>query len=1454
MSNSNKRDDFLESTRKRLERQARGHCSNPACRKLTSAASSDGQSEIRMGVGAHICAAAPGGERYDPSMTPAERGSAENGIWLCHACSRAVDSKDPIFTVALLHEWKRKTDEDSWKSIVNNVPYGPHMNVPTVGEMARRLRSAASADLDVFRRTDKWPLTDVFLTLEIDAQGKSIEPSSIGRALATLDDLVVIASPGTGKTSALFQIAETALNLDSATPLIVQLAEWSSGNATIMETILRRPALNGITEADLRAVAGEPGVALILDGWNELDGHARRRAGDEIARLRAELPELTLIISTRRQALDVPFEGQRISVMDLSDAQQKAIARALGGDHAIRLLDQALRTPGVRDLVSIPLYLTALVRLPWGASFPTTKEEILRQFVAVHEEDRKRAEIFADVTQGCQSQFLDGLAVAATRLANTAITETNARQSIAQTDSMLIQDGQLTIAIQPSIVLSTLVSHHVLVRAEESEGYSFQHQQFQEWYASHEVERAMLNSIGNEAALRALKADILNLREWEEAILFAIDRMSRSDDAKQTACGVAIIAAFEVDPILAADMIYRATDEVWASIAATILERIGHWHAPGKCDRAFRFMMNSGRPEFLDYLWPLITHENDQISLKALRNCSRFRPSLLGPDAIMRIRALPSQVRAVLLHEIAFHSGMEGINLAAAAAKGDPDPKVQASVVDALTFRRADRHVAELLQGANDATFDLVALKNLVEEVNDEAVQQGIIAARKRHEKSGISTYDQLHPIIFASDPQDRSDELTAIITEMEIEDRQDAAVRLIYDAWNQFPQAVADGLLARVRAGRTLFYGADDILASAGFGIEDDDLLRLALVETGRLDDQAEAAASVLGPQSVGRMIDSLFDAATRLRDAEGKYDKTAADRYHCIQSRIAHVPGASLVAAAQARSAEADNAQIERLAELLSRHPDEADGGRPFDAESLAAIRALIEDWGNRVLASGDAERRHIASVATLARRAPDVSLLPLLIRMLDENLRRYRAFREEAAAEGRRQGKARDEASWPMTHEYMRAFMAIKSPETTALMCEYLADPHFGELAACVLAELWKAANEPPPEKRFFGGPDFSGVAEKRAARVADPAATSDAAEAIFSVIETLIADGASDDQKRLAAELGIVAVRLPHGQRDATIEKLISLTPRRVRSKLLFNLVLSGAEIDSKLVTDGIAETFEAAKKEPWILMDSNAYELRDWLRLLPFTNRPADTLDVVRDMPDAQREPRFLEGMVDAFAVTPSAGAEEALFKLAELDSRFYENYQWRAAALKLGTASSAYRFVELTATGVFNAKSVDGWRLSRELGALIAKHPDVRKQVYDLLKDNACSPATALLARAVSENPDYEGLLLLVYVEGKQRRSILDWHTIEAVVTKHVPVESWSNSYNVVPVPAAELREALLARTVDGGAADAAARCLTAIDTIRDERGAPVSEPRHPDLASGQSWPIMTPDPKATAD
>ena len=681
-------------------------------------------------------------------------------------------------------------------------------------------------------------------------------------------------------------------------------------------------------------------------------------------------------------------------------------------------------------------------------------------------------------------------------------------------------------------------------------------------------------------------------------------------------------------------MIFRASEEVWVPISTDMRNLAEQWHAPGKVDRAVRFMIASGRPEFSDLVWPLVTHVDDQVHLQALRAAKHFRPSVLGNDAPTRIASLPSEIRKHVLHEIAANSGNDGLDLATTIARSDSDPEVKATVVDALSFRRADRHVADLLKEAGEATYDILAQKGYLDHIAVDAVQQELQRARERRSTAGISHIERLRSLVYSPSGDECDADVAEIVDEMEFDRKRDGDRYLLYEVRNRYPQALAVGLLRRVRERRELIYGADNILAAAGFVLEDDELLGIALEETNRHDDHAEAASSVLGPIAVGRLIDAYLTARKVVRDANGKYNQAAGDRYHGLRARIGHTPGASLVAAVQVRAVNANNEDIVQLAELFSRgtYGDE-DRARPFNEEGLTAIGVLAREWAERMLAAGDEKRLRIATIATMMSHAPSVEHLTILKRMLDDNLRRYRAFREKATASGWRDRDAVHEAQHPHLHEYQRAFLAINAQETAVLMHEYLTDEHFGELAARVLAAQWFEANEPKDDKKFRIGVDFSRVEARREALVADPNATSVEAEAIFGAIETLIVDSSSDAHAKLAVSLGIVGARLPHGQRDATIQKLISLAPRQARAALLLSLVLSGEGINIKLVADGIAETFEAANTETWILTESDAYQLRDWLRLLPFATPVTGLPAIVRRMPDAQREPRMLEEMV-----------------------------------------------------------------------------------------------------------------------------------------------------------------------------------------------------------------------------
>lgn len=138
----------------------------------------------------------------------------------------------------------------------------------------------------------------------------------------------------------------------------------------------------------------------------------------------------------------------------------------------------------MRELVSNPLYLNALLTLPIGAEFPVTKEAVLRMFVQQNESAPEKVERLQRDTLGEHNAFLIGLAVEASRGANTIVSSTSANRIISEVTKYLIASGQIGSAPQPRAIVDGLVAAHLLVRSAGTDGaVSFQHQLFQDWYA-----------------------------------------------------------------------------------------------------------------------------------------------------------------------------------------------------------------------------------------------------------------------------------------------------------------------------------------------------------------------------------------------------------------------------------------------------------------------------------------------------------------------------------------------------------------------------------------------------------------------------------------------------------------------------------------------------------------------------------------------------------------------------------------------------------------------------------------------------------------------------------------------------------------------------------------------------------------------------------------------------------
>ena len=112
------RDDFPEKIKSLLRDRVGGFCSNPNCRITTIGPNDNPNKKTSIGQAAHITAASPNGPRYNDSLSKDERGSYDNGIWLCNNCAKCIDADPERYTVALLRKWKADAEHEQYCRLI----------------------------------------------------------------------------------------------------------------------------------------------------------------------------------------------------------------------------------------------------------------------------------------------------------------------------------------------------------------------------------------------------------------------------------------------------------------------------------------------------------------------------------------------------------------------------------------------------------------------------------------------------------------------------------------------------------------------------------------------------------------------------------------------------------------------------------------------------------------------------------------------------------------------------------------------------------------------------------------------------------------------------------------------------------------------------------------------------------------------------------------------------------------------------------------------------------------------------------------------------------------------------------------------------------------------------------------------------------------------------------------
>ncbi|XP_064385969.1 uncharacterized protein LOC135334631 [Halichondria panicea] len=106
----NRRDNFSAAVVKILHKRVGGKCCRCDATTFGPVANNPIKS-INIGQAAHIAAAAPGGPRYDPTMTPEERAGVTNGMWMCSNCHDIIDRDVDEYPTAKLRAMRKKAEQ-----------------------------------------------------------------------------------------------------------------------------------------------------------------------------------------------------------------------------------------------------------------------------------------------------------------------------------------------------------------------------------------------------------------------------------------------------------------------------------------------------------------------------------------------------------------------------------------------------------------------------------------------------------------------------------------------------------------------------------------------------------------------------------------------------------------------------------------------------------------------------------------------------------------------------------------------------------------------------------------------------------------------------------------------------------------------------------------------------------------------------------------------------------------------------------------------------------------------------------------------------------------------------------------------------------------------------------------------------------------------------------------------
>lgn len=1266
---------------------------------------------------------------------------------------------------------------------------------------------------------------------------------------------LVCGEGGLGKTVALGQIASELMGRENAPiPLLVSASSWArSGQPLVPFLADRFLGAGDANSAAIQNLVTRGLVSVFLNGWNEIPTEQLQRATEWLIDVKLAAPGCPIVLASR----DSPGESLRplswFNLSKLSTAARRAVVEHLAPNGVDRLVDEIERDPDVDALSRLPLFLVPLIdTIIQGDAPPRHRHTLLEATIRSIERVPDHHVVLS--TPAMRTRCRPALSKLAMEMSIRGATEATCEEAA----SWLKQIGGQEVSADQ--LLETLAQHHVLV-LEAGQAVRFQHQYFQDWFCAQHL-RFLVSSAGGDPwdTLAPLLDNRRLKAAWSLMVAALADEPSAADIADPL-----FHIALDVDVRLAAEWVPPLGHVVQRETLDKFKLRLRSWIAQGgsAVELGLKAVLVARLDDFADEFWQRLESDDQQVRLSTYRLIEPFpiEVEVLGAAWRTRVAGWPPERRTEFAMEATAAGTQDSLALAEDFATRDPSPMVRGKCIAHIASY--DRSVAErLFAGATEEVIAEILEYGTLDLFPREAVTLHLpyierLALTVPLDHLGSRALSYLREVKPAS--------VVGIYKQQLLDERTDIRqLRETVEFVAQYDQAwIARWVVQKLLAFANLPGEFDRFLVE----LSDDELVAGVEQLLTTPDPPSHRLATTLARfLGLGRtqIVNSCLDELAGLGSASSEFQQDLTerqrDRIYELERGLRNTPLSLLVEVFTTRPSTLTDASVAHRAINLMASSASTDPDRvpPADSSPGLALQDFIRQLGVIVLSAEDTDGHKKAELARFIGSTGYWTLRDLLQELVvAESARVHDFFSNVRQHVGqRRSGTYMSYERW-----YVTAVSQVGGADRISDLLRLFEDEIFEieaghELVRLVGLPLTSGKNG------FVSRIDWTAIAGEQR-RVGERILSPDARHVASSVqrhlttwnqrTEPPVTNGSKESK---VAVLEVMHARLTGYLRAepllvlASYHQYMHTITHSVHTIAgwLHTLLQSGVTVPSA-VADAALQTWLTHVNTTWHRPDEAAHVIKQLLIALMFSDNPELAAERIRSSL-SRLHPRELRDIVVPLAVSAAPQRVELLLELLPDSSNDSHWHEW-AHAVALLAPRDQRNVVEAMLT---NDKWMGG---QTQLALHVDSFTEVLVPVVQTDKSLRRTLKLAAFADSATPTRDFARYLLVAMGDPDSamtalQAALLD-PTLRPLADGAIRRARWHRHSNhrrfpdySAPQALTPVRRLLLDTAYHGDESyrEWARRLLVQLEW--ELQGSyPIDEPRHPNIESRLSWPVM---------